>query len=360
LTRPTWAEVDLAAVGANVTALRDLVGPAEVMAVVKADGYGHGAANVARAALEAGASSLAVATGDEALALRDVGVSGRILVLSDLTPEAIDDVARHDLDLTVSTRASIEAAIAAGVSRLHLKVDTGMHRVGCDPVDVVDLARRCGDSFAALWSHLAEADEPASPATARQLERFDRVVDDLVAAGISPPTVHLANSAGALAHPRARLDAVRCGIAMYGIAPSPTLANVVSLRPALSLHSRVRALRSIDAGEAVSYGGRWRAAAAARIATIPIGYADGVPRRFGLVGGEVLVRGRRCPIRGVVTMDQTMVEVDADVALDDEVVLIGGQGDEHIDAWEWARLLDTIAYEIVTGIGPRVLRRYSS
>ncbi len=359
MTRPTWAEVDLAAVRANVAALRDLVAPAELIAVVKADGYGHGAAGVARAALAAGAASLAVATADEALALRDVGVDVRILVLSDLTQDAIDEVARHDLDLTVSTRESIDAAVKAGIRRLHLKVDTGMHRVGCEPAEAVELARRCGASLVGVWSHLAEADDATSPATDRQLERFDRVMAELGEAQIRPPLVHLANSAGAIAHPRARRDAVRCGIAIYGIDPAPALAGRVALRPALSLHSRVRALRAIEAGEAVSYGGRWRAADATRLATIPIGYADGVPRRLGLAGGEVLIRGRRCPIRGVVTMDQAMVEVGEDVALDDEVVLIGAQGDEHVDAWEWATALDTIAYEIVTGIGPRVPRRYS-
>ncbi len=345
---------------ANVAALRDAVGSAALIGVVKADGYGHGALPIARAVVAAGASGLAVATAEEAFELRDGAETASILVLSDLEPDALGDAVRRGIDLTVSTSASIDAALAVGARRLHLKVDTGMHRLGCDPDDVVQLAQRCGAALAAVWSHLAEADDPSSPATQRQIERFDMALDALGAAGFGPPIVHLANSAGAIAHPRARRDAVRCGIAIYGLDPSPALAGRVALRPALSLHTRVRSLRELASGDAVSYGGRWRADAATRLATIPIGYADGVPRRLGLTGGEVLIRGRRRPIRGVVTMDQTMVEVDADVALDDHVVLIGRQGDEHIDAWEWAIATDTIAYEIVTSISARVPRKYSS
>ncbi len=356
--RPTWAEIDLAAVRANVGALRQLVAPAAVLAVVKADGYGHGAVEIARVALDAGAVGLAVALVEEAEALRAAEVHAPILLLSDAAPNALARAVELGVALTVSTHEGVQEARAAGAAELHLKIDTGMHRAGCEPAAAAELALAAGPALVAVWTHLSEADDLASNATVRQIDRFDHALGSIAAAGCSVPLVHLANSAGALAHPAARRDVVRCGIAVYGIAPSVALADAVDLVPAMSLRSRVRALRTVAAGETVSYGGHWRAEGSTRIATVPIGYADGVPRRLGLVGGEVIVRGRRAPIRGVVTMDQLMVEVDGDVALDDEVVLLGAQGGAAIDPWEWATRLDTIAYEIVTGIGPRVPRRY--
>lgn len=367
--RPTWAEVDLGAIRANTMAVRACVDPATVIAVVKADGYGHGALPIAVEALGAGATGLAVALVEEGLVLRAGGVRAPILVLAEVHADSVRDALDADLELTVASRAAIDAIARVAphargerrAPRVHLKIDTGMHRVGAAVADALDLARHAtgaGLTLAAVWSHLATADEPEHPWTTEQLARVERALEALRAAGLVWERTHVANSAGALFHVRARHDAVRAGISLYGIAPNPEHEPGVALRPALSLHSRVSALRSIAPGEPVSYGARWSAGTAARIATVPIGYADGVPRRLGLVDGEVLVRGQRRPIRGVVTMDQLMIEVDEDVAMGDEVVLLGCQGRESIGAWDWARSLDTIAYEILTGIGSRVPRRY--
>lgn len=361
--RPTWAEVDLGAIRTNTAAIRARAEPAAVMAVVKADGYGHGALPAAVAALDAGADGVAVALVEEGVALRAGGVRAAILVLAEAHATSVVDALGAGLELTVATRDAIDAIArnAGQGTRVHLKVDTGMHRAGADIADAVRLARHVRDaglSLAAVWTHLATADEPDHPWSATQLDRAERTLAEMRAAGLDWERTHVANSAGALFHPRARHDVVRAGISLYGVAPGPDRDPGLALRPALSLHSRIAAVRSIEPGEAVSYGARWSAVRATRIATVPIGYADGVPRRLGLVGGEVLVRGRRRPIRGVVTMDQLMIEVDTDVVVGDAVVLLGTQGRETIGAWDWARPLDTIAYEILTGIGPRVPRRY--
>lgn len=345
--------------------------PAAVCVVVKADGYGHGAVAVARAVLEAGATWLAVALVEEGEALRQAGVGGPVLLLSEPPAEAMGAVVAARLTPTLYSGAGVAAA-ARAVARshapvgVHLKVDTGMHRVGADPEDVVGLARAVvaerGLRLDGLWTHLAVADEPAQDAfTAVQLKRFEEARDSLAAAGISPGLLHAANSAGALAHPSARYDLVRCGISVYGYAPGAALAGAVDLRPVLSLKSRVSLVRTLPAGERLSYGRRYVVGEpGAVIATVPLGYADGVPRRLSAVGGEVLVGGRRRPLAGTVTMDQLMIDCGpgpaAGVAVGDEVVLLGRQGDEVITADEWAGRLDTISYEVLCGIGSRVPR----
>jgi alanine racemase len=215
-----------------------------------------------------------------------------------------------------------------------------------------------------VYTHLAVADEPRGDAfTATQLDRLRAVTDDLARAGIRPGLVHAANSAGAMAHPAARLDLVRCGIAVYGHAPAPALEQVsaaVGLRPAMSFRARVSLVKEVDAGEGLSYGLRYVTAGRTVVATVPAGYADGVPRRLAEAGGEVLVGGRRRPVAGTVTMDQILVDCGPGdgVAAGDEVVLIGRQGGEEITAWEWAERLGTIAYEVLCGIGARVPRVY--
>ncbi len=246
---------------------------------------------------------------------------------------------------------------------MHLKVDTGMHRVGAPPDEAVALARRVDERtelvLEGVLTHFAVADEPDDPYTSEQLARFHAVLADLDAAGLRPPLVHAANSAGLLAFPEAHFDLVRAGIAIYGIPPAPALAGRAALRPALSLKARVSHVKMLAAGERLSYGLRYRVERAADIATVPIGYADGVPRNLAAVGGEVVVGGRRHPVAGTVTMDQLMVDVgDDEVAVGDEVVLIGRQGDAEVTAQEWAERLGTIAYEIVCGIGPRAPRSY--
>lgn len=367
-SRPAWAEVDLDAVRHNVGVLRALVAPAAVCAVVKADGYGHGAVPAARAALEGGAAWLAVALVEEGLALRDAGIEAPVLVLSEPPAEAMAVAVARRLTPTLYTEQGVEAARAAAGQRpvaVHVKVDTGMHRVGAPPAGAVALARAVAGHaelrLEGLWTHLAVADDPGEDdVTREQLARFERVRDELAATGVRPALVHAANSAGAVAHPPSRYDLVRCGIAVYGHPPSAALAGRADLRPALSLKARVTLARPLTAGERVSYGGRYRLPADGVVATVPLGYADGVPRRLSDVGGQALVGGRRVPISGTVTMDQLMVDCGPAPAVreGDEVVLIGRQGTEEVTAEEWAERLGTISYEVLTGIGPRVPRVY--
>jgi alanine racemase len=356
--RWAWAEIDLDAVAHNVSVVRAAAAPAAVWAVVKADAYGHGAVPVARAVLEAGASALCVALVDEGVELRAASIDAPILVLSEQPPEQARAAATAGLQLTVSSPAGIAAA--RGMP-MHLKVDTGMHRAGCAPGEAVALAGAAGADLVGVSTHLACADDPASPTTARQLEGFAGVLAELRRAGIDPGVVHAANSAAALAHPAARFDAVRAGIALFGASPGPGVAEMCAeLRPALRLVARVSAVRRLGGGEGISYGHRYRTSSATTTAAVPLGYADGVPRRYGLVGGEVLLGGRRRPIAGVVTMDQLVVDCGtAAVAVGDEVVLIGRQGDEEITVEEWAERLDTITYEVTCGIRRRVPRRWS-
>ena len=369
-TRRAWAEVDLGAVRHNATLLAGLVAPAGLCAVVKADGYGHGAVAVARAALEGGASWLAVALVEEGATLRRHEVDAPILLLSEPPAGAMDDVVTLALTPTLYTQEAVEAAAkavaAAGEAPLtvHVKVDTGMHRVGADAEDAVAVVRAVADrpelTFGGLWTHFAMADEPGHPFTDQQCAGIEAVVHRLTGLGLRPPLVHACNSAGALASPRARHDLVRSGIALYGVAPSPAFASTVpvaGLRPALSLRAQVSHVRRVGAGEAVSYGLRRRLDRASTVATVPLGYADGVPWRLGVTGGEVLIGGRRRPLAGSVTMDQILVDCGDDaVAPGDEVVLLGGQGEETITAWDWATQAGTIAYEVLCGIGARVPR----
>ena len=367
MSRWAWAEVDLAALDHNVRVLREVAAPAEVWAVVKADAYGHGAVPCAQSAVAAGAAGLCVALVQEGVDLRAAAIDAPILVLSEQPPEQAATLVAAGLRATVYSQGAIDALVQAGARELpvHLKVDTGMRRIGCAPADAVELADAIAATRGALvldgvWTHLAVADEPEDPYTAQQLDAFDRVLADLAAAGHRPPQVHAANSAGALAHPAARRTMVRAGIALYGISPGHGVDDVAGgLRPVMSLRARVSFVKRVAAGERISYGLRHSFAADTTVATLPIGYADGVPRRLAAAGGQVLIGGRRCPIVGVVTMDQLMVDVgDAQVQMGDEAVLIGSQGPERIRAEEWADLVDTIGYEITCGISRRVERHH--
>ena len=371
---PTVARVRPAAIEANVRRLNERAGAAALCAVVKADGYGHGAAASARAAMAGGASWLAVATVPEALEIaevaREAGRDMPVLMLSEVAPNLAAEAAAvcpERVRFTVASAAGVRAlASAAGAERtVHLKVDTGMHRMGALPEEleaVVEALREAGSGLhvEGVWTHLAVADAPDDPFTAEQLRRFDQALTALRGLGMSTGVVHAANSAGLLAHPDARRDLVRAGIAVYGVPPSPELDGAVPLEPAMELVSRVTAVRTVPPGESVSYGRHWWTTEPARVATVAIGYADGIQRSSGPAGVEVLVRGRRCPIVGVVTMDQLMVAVDPGIAdeaaVGDEVVLIGRQGAAEITATEIAQRLDTIAYEVLTSVSARVPR----
>jgi len=370
--RPAWAEVDLDAIAGNASLLARLVRPARLCAVVKANAYGHGSVAAARAALAGGASWLAVALTEEGEELRQAGVDAPVLILSEPFGAAMEEAVLLGLTPTVYTLDGVAAAAAARrpgrppVS-VHVKVDTGMHRVGADLDDAVAVAEKVGASpdlrLEGLWTHMAVAD--ADPAyTAEQLERFERVRAALAERGVVPEMVHAANSAGAILRPASRYDLVRTGIALYGYPPAPehgARPELVGLRPALQLKARVTHVRRLAAGERISYGRRYSLPEESVVATVPLGYADGVPRRLYETGGTVLVGGRRRPIAGVVTMDQLMVDCGpgADVSVGDEVVLIGRQGDEAVTAEDWAGLLGTISYEVVSALSARVARRYT-
>jgi alanine racemase len=373
--RWAWAEIDLGALAHNVGVVLDVVAPAEVWAVVKADGYGHGVIAVATTALDAGATGLCVALVDEGIELRRAGIAAPVLVLSEQPAEQAETMVGADLTPTVYSRRAVAAlagaADAAGrVVGVHVKIDTGMHRVGASPQDALALVDMIAASralqLAGIFTHLARADEPEAAANAQQLQRFDDVVAAVRAAGHVVPLVHAANSAAALALPSSRHDVVRLGIAMYGIEPAPGVADrCADLLPALALKARVSMVKRVAAGEGISYGLRHRFERDTTVATVPIGYADGVRRGLSDTGGEVLLHGRRVPIVGVVTMDQLMVDCGAlpdpaAVAVGDEVVLLGTQRGEHgtetIRVEEWASRLGTIGYEVVCGLSKRIER----
>jgi alanine racemase len=366
-----WAEVDQGALRANARWLSAAVAPARLCAVVKAFGYGHGPVRAAEAAVAGGATWLAVATVEEGVQLRQAGITEPVLLLSEPLPAVMADVVAWGLTPTLYTENGVDAAARAvdayggrSVLPVHVKVDTGMHRVGALPAQAAALAaavaRRRGLELEGLCTHFAVADEPDDPFTKQQLQRFHDVVDRLAADGVRPALLHAANSAAAIAFPEARFDMVRCGIALYGLAPSPELAAACTgLRPAMSVKARVSLTKRVEAGERVSYGLRYRFERPATVATVPVGYADGLPRRLSSLGGQVIIGGRLRPIAGTVTMDQITVDCgDDDVAPGDEVVLLGRQGDAEVTAWDWAGRLGTIAYEVVCGISSRVPRDY--
>jgi len=378
LSRPAWAEIDLAAITHNARLVSELVKPAQLCAVVKAHGYGHGGPAVARAAAAGGAIGMAVALVDEGMELRRHNVRGPILLLSECDAGAVDEAMANRLTPTLYTRDGVErfsrAAHALGkVKEVHVKVDTGMHRVGIDPAHALDLIRSVEDDpmlrLEGVWTHFpvadGERDEDRS-FTLAQLDRFERLVADMKQAGVRADVLHAANTAGAIAFPQARYDMVRCGIGIYGYLPGNAVTAAFStaggsaLKPAMSLKARVVSVRTLPAGERPSYGRLRPLPERSVVATVPIGYADGLPRALFTNGACALIGGRRRPLAGMVTMDQIVIDCgnDASVHTGDEVVLLGRQGDEEITADEWARLLGTISYEVLCGIGPRVPRVY--
>lgn len=368
--RPTEATINLANIAHNVAVLSEAISPAQLCAVVKADGYGHGAVAVARTAVAAGAPWLAVALVEEGIELREAGITAPILVLSEPRPNEMVEVVAHDLVPSVYTGAGLAAAAAAAETNrgeplpVQLLVDTGMRRVGAHPDDVGRLVEAIAAkpylTLQGVWTHCAVADEPDAPATGQQLDQFDVIVAKLRADGYENLMVHAGNSAVAIGHRRGHLDMVRCGIAIYGIAPSGALAGQLDLRPALSVTSEVSFAKRVQPGDRISYGQRHEFERETQVATIPIGYADGVRRSYWRLGGEVLISGKRRRIVGVVTMDQTMVDCgpEGDVEVGDPVVFLGDQAEHSISAFDIAEKLGTIPYEVVCDVGRRVRRRY--
>jgi alanine racemase len=366
--------VDLAAIRRNVGILRDLVAPdgSDVMVVVKADGYGHGMAEAARAARQAGAPWLGVATIEEALRLRAAGDSGRILcwltVPGDDWTSAID----HGVDVTaytVAELAEIRAAVSGTPARVQLKIDTGLSRGGstADLWPEVLAAARAGEadgawSITGIWSHFACSDEPEHPANEPQERAFRDALAAAEAAGVRPEVRHLANSAAAILRPSSRFDLVRCGIAAYGLDPAPGTSPDLGLEPAMSVTAPLALTKELRPGASVSYGHTWTSPGETRVGLVPLGYGDGVPRHAGNTA-EVWVDGKRRPIRGRICMDQFVVDLGDDAhpgpaVADDEVVLFGPGTSGEPTADDWARACGTIHYEIVTRMGGRLRRRY--
>ena len=370
-TRWAWAEIHTGLISHNVAIVAQRTEPVQVWAVVKANGYGHGAIQVANAALAGGAGGLCVAIVDEGVALRRAGITAPILLLSEQPAELADLIVGYQLTPTVTTTrgAAVLAASAAAADqtiKVHIKVDTGMHRVGVAPNETVSLASFISSyeslTIEGVYTHFAVADDPSHPGNAAQLSAFITVLEDLSLRGINPPLVHAAYSAGALANEPSRFTMVRLGIAMYGLRPGAGVADLCAgLIPALSLKARVSAVRWVEAGEAVSYGLVRPLTQGSLIATVPIGYADGVPRALGRTNIQVLLNGVPRSFAGTITMDQLMIDCESDssVMVGDEVVLIGKQGEHSVTADDWAEALGTISYEIVCGISPRIFRRYS-
>ncbi|MGE5606963.1 MAG: alanine racemase [Bacteroidota bacterium] len=367
--RPVWVEIDLNAVRHNLAEIRRLVGPSvEIMAVVKAEAYGHGAVKIAQTALQSGADRLGVALPEEGIALRKAGITAPILVFSPLQTDQAKIMVRYDLTPTICMLepavALSRAATAAGKEvPFHVKIDTGMNRIGIPAHEGIVFIKKMktlpGILFEGIFSHLATADERDKEYARYQMKIFNKVIVDLKTEGLLPPKAHLANSAGIIDLPLAYYNLVRPGIILYGMYPSPEVEiDRIRLQPALSLKTKVVFKKRVPQGSAISYGRKYVTPGETTIVTIPIGYADGWSRRLsGKV--EVLISGKRFPIVGAICMDLCMVDVgDEPVEIGQEVVLIGSQGAENITAEEIGAYLGTINYEVTCMISDRVPRRY--
>ncbi|MER8159646.1 alanine racemase [Streptomyces sp. NPDC094472] len=366
------AVVDLAALRANVRALRDAAPTAELMTVVKSDAYGHGMVPCARAARKAGASWLGTATPEEALALRAAGDTGRLMCWLWTPGGPWRQAIEADIDVSASglwaLREAVAAARACGrTARLHLKADTGLGRSGCQPADwpaLVDEARAAEAEGAirvtGLWSHFACADEPGHPSIGAQLSVFREMVAHAEQAGLRPEVRHLANSPATLTVPESHFDLVRTGIATYGISPSPELGAAADfgLRPVMTLSAALASVKRVPGGHGVSYGHRYVTPGETTLALVPVGYGDGIPRHASGTG-PVLVAGKWRTIAGTVAMDQFVVDLGGDTAAPGDDAVLFGPGDRgEPTAEDWARAVGSIAYEIVTRISARIPRVY--
>lgn len=375
-TRWAWAQIDLSAIKANVHEVRKKIGPErKICAVVKADAYGHGAIPVAKAALEAGAACLAVATADEGIELRDAGITAPILMLAEPPITAIPAILEHDITPTVTTidfalMLGEEADAQGKVAGYHLKVNTGMNRIGILAGEVVEFLRAIsfhrGLKLEGTFTHFATADCPEDWEFREQLERFKSAIDAMRLAGIDPGIVHCANSASIIRYPETYFDMVRMGIILYGLHPSRVTYGKMKLEPAMSIKARVTHVKEPSVGEGVSYGLTYRVPGNTQIATLPLGYADGVRRTLsGKM--KLLYDGQRVPQVGTICMDQLMFEVDtkksiinplSPVEVGDEVVIIGEQGSDKITLDMMADEIGTINYELACGFGMRLPKLY--
>lgn len=363
-SRRAWAEIDLDAFRQNVATVRSVIGPnVGLLAVVKADAYGHGAVAVAREALAAGAAMLGVGDVGEALELRAAGVAGPVLLLGVVLPGEEAAAVQNDLRVTVHSADDLARVIAAAREagrrvKIHIKVDTGMHRLGLTPVEAIHQAHLAHASseveLEGLCTHLASVKMIDDVHTRGQLAAFCEVLDTLQRGGVAPPVIHAANSTGTFRSAASHFTMVRSGIALYGAAPLGA-----GLKPVLALRTRVATLKNVPAGDTVGYDQKFRAPRATRLAILPIGYYDGIPYRLTNCG-EVLIRGRRAKVVGSVTMDYTMVDVtdNPDARPGDVATLVGRDGGDQITLEDLARTVGSIPYEIPCRLGRRVTRAY--
>ena len=365
--RSTYCTIDLAALRSNFAQVRKLVGPrVKILSVVKANAYGHGAVACARALEKAGSDGFGVATVEEAIELREAEIRAPILVLTAISPAQLNEFLKHDLTPAISDLKTLEALDKLMFGRrgppldFHLKVDTGMGRLGLIHSEIdgwlPEVVGLRGLRLVGLFSQFADADGDEE-FTLAQVENFQNVIERIADAGFPPPLLHLANSAGIIGVPEAHGTMVRPGIMLYGCYPASEMAREVELKPVLAWHTRILQVKELPSGASVGYGRTFKANRISRVAALPVGYADGYHRLLSN-RGAVLVRGKRSPIAGRISMDLTMIDVTdiAEVAQGDDVVLIGRQGEEQISADEVAGWAETISYEVLTSISARVPR----
>lgn len=366
--RPTIAEISLHAIKKNVQRIREHVHPANVMAVVKADAYGHGAIPVAQAALSAGASQLGVALLEEGLELRRAQIIAPILVFGGFFEKQIDSFIANNLqftlyDVRLAEIVSQRAQALGRVAQAHVKSDTGMGRVGLLPYEAVEailtMAKLPNLELIGLCTHFASSDSRDKTYAHQQLEQFKTIVQQLTNHDLRFKNVHAANSGAILDLPQSYFNLVRPGVVMYGYYPSRETSESIPLEPAMTLRTKILHVKSVPTGTFISYNSTFQTRETTTIATLPLGYADGLSRRLSN-NFEVLVRGKRCPLVGRVCMDQIMIDLGdmQNVHAGEEVVLLGKQGDEEISIYEWCRRLETIPYEVTCGISRRVRRNY--
>jgi alanine racemase len=369
LKRPAWIEIDLSLLEENYNFIRRKINKkTKIAAVVKANAYGHGAFRVAQKLSQLGVEYFCVGSPDEGIELRRAGIKEPILVLAEVLKSQYDDIIKADLIQTAASRETLKSLNKAGAKaekkiRVHLKVDTGMGRIGFFPEELVEVYKLALElkniKIEGLFSHLARADEEDKEFSYQQLQRFKSALNELKDAGFKLPLLHIANSAAVIDLNNTSLDIVRPGIMLYGLLPSGELNKEADLKPLLSFKTKIVQLRELPADSTVSYGSTYKTESREKIAVLPIGYKDGYPRLLSNQG-EVLIKGKRAPIRGRVCMGQTIVSVDQieNVAVGDEVVLIGKQGNEEITATEIAEICGTINYEIVCNLSERLEKNY--
>jgi alanine racemase len=368
--RPTFAEIDLPAIRHNLQAIKQRVAPAKVMAVLKANAYGHGLKAVAETALESQVDYFGVALLEEGIKLREYKFSNPVLVFGGFFDHQVEDFLRFDLEFTLFDKgnARVLSKIAKEFgkpTRVHIKVDTGMGRVGVAWQEAVDFAQQVAElshlEMVGIYTHLASSDERDKTYSTTQLQRFEHVLAELERKNIAIPIKHAANSAAVLDLPNSYLDMVRAGVSMYGYYPSKETSRNLALRPAMAIKSRVIYLKEVAKDAFISYNRTYQTSRKTIIATVPIGYGDGYNRRLSN-RGEVLIRGRRFPVVGRVCMDQIMIDVgmDSGIQIGDEVVLLGRQGGEEITIYEMCEKLNTIPYEVTCWVSERVPRVYKT